>query len=376
MLTNPRSTYSALPAFCSLQAARLAQGLAWAFVGLAAVAGPGAIAQTPPQTPALAPREVPAKALPVPDTVSPQMQKLIAQPLTPTWNVIPKTPEEWKAQVNSGAAAAMLGLPALREALRVKVEPMTMDGVKVHIVTPADIPPENRNRLLVHVHGGCFVSFPGESGTGEAIFMAGFGRFKVISVDYRMPPDHPYPAALDDAMTVYKAATKMAAPKNMAIFGSSAGGNLTLAMALRAKQDNLPLPGAIAPGTPMSDLTLAGDSFRTNAMVDNVLVAPGASCDQRAALYANGRDLKDPMLSPIYGDVRGFPPTILTTGTRDLLLSNTVLMHRKLRNAGVEAVLQVFEGQSHAHYYRDVNAPETREAFDEIARFFDKHLGK
>ena len=376
MLTNPRFTYSALPAFCSLQAARLAQGLAWAFVGLVAVTVPGVIAQTLPQTPALAPREVPAKALPVPGTVSPQMQRLIAQPLTPTWNVIPKTPEEWKAQVNAGAAAAMLGLPALREALRVKVEPMTLDGVKVHMVTPADIPPENRNRLLVHVHGGCFVSFPGESGTGEAIFMAGFGRFKVISVDYRMPPDHPYPAALDDAMTVYKAATKMAAPKNLAIFGSSAGGNLTLAMALRAKQDNLPLPGAIAPGTPMSDLTLAGDSFRTNAMVDNVLVAPGASCDQRAALYTNGRDLKDPMLSPIYGDVRGFPPTILTTGTRDLLLSNTVLMHRKLRNAGVEAVLQVFEGQSHAHYYRDVNAPETKEAFDEIARFFDKHLGK
>ena len=375
MLTNPRSTYSAIPAFCSLRAARLAQGLVWAFVGLA-VAAPCAIAQTPPQMPAQAPREVPAKALPVPDTVSPQIQKLIAQPLTPTWNMIPKTPEEWKAQVNAGAAAAMLGLPALREALRVKVEPMTLDGVKVHMVTPADIPPENRNRLLVHVHGGCFVSFPGESGTGEAIFMAGFGRFKVISVDYRMPPDHPYPAALDDAMTVYKAATKMAAPKNMAIFGSSAGGNLTLAMALRAKQDNLPLPGAIAPGTPMSDLTLAGDSFRTNAMVDNVLVAPGASCDQRAALYTNGRDLKDPMLSPIYGDVRGFPPTILTTGTRDLLLSNTVLMHRKLRNAGVEAVLQVFEGQSHAHYYRDVNAPETKEAFDEIARFFDKHLGK
>ena len=328
------------------------------------------------QTPAPGPREVPAKTLPVPDTVSPQMQKLIAAPLTPTWNVIPTTPEGWKAQVSVGAAASLRGLPALREALRVKVEPMTIDGVKAHMVTPELIPLENQNRLLVHVHGGCFVSFPGESGTGEAIFMAGFGRFKVISVDYRMPPDHPYPAALDDAMTVWKAATKMAAPKNIAIFGSSAGGNLTLAMILRAKQDNLPLPGAIASGTPMSDLTNVGDSFRTNAMLDNVLVAPDASCDKRAALYTNGRDLKDPMLSPVYGDMRGFPPAILTTGTRDLLLSSTVRVHRKLRQAGVEAVLQVFEGQSHAHYYRDVSAPETKEAFDEIARFFDKHLGK
>lgn len=328
------------------------------------------------QTPAQGALEVPAKTVPVPDTVSSQMQKIIGAPLIPNWNVIPKTVEEWKAQVDAGAAAAMRGLPARREALRVKVEPIIIDGVKAHMVTPEEIPPENRNRLLVHLHGGCFVSFPGESGTGEAIFMAGFGRFKVISIDYRMPPDHPYPAALDDAMTVWKAATKMAAPKNMAIFGTSAGGNLTLAMILRAKQDNLPLPGAIAPGTPMSDLTNAGDSFHTNAMLDNVLVAPDASCDKRAALYTNGRDLKDPMLSPVYGDMRGFPPAILTTGTRDLLLSSTVRVHRKLRQAGVEAVLQVFEGQSHAHYIRDVSAPETKEAFDEIARFFDKHLGK
>jgi len=340
-----------------------------AAVGLLA---PHVIAQAPsPEA-----REVPAKTVPVPDTVSPQMQRLIGEPLSPTWNVIPKTAEEWRAQVDAGAAAALRGLPARREALHVKVQPITIDGVRAYMVTPEVIPPQNQNRLLIHVHGGCFVSNPGESGTGEAIFMAGFGHFKVISVDYRMPPDHPYPAALDDAMRVWKAATKMVAPKNMAIFGSSAGGNLTLAMILRAKQDKLPLPGAIAPGTPMSDLTNAGDSFRTNAMLDNVLVAPDASCDKRAALYTNGHDLKDPMLSPVYGDMRGFPPAILTTGTRDLLLSSTVRVHRKLRQAGVEAVLQVFEGQSHAHYNRDIDAPETKEVYQEIALFFDKHLGR
>ena len=113
-------------------------------------------------------------------------------------------------------------------------------------------------------------------------------------------------------------------------------------------------------------ITGSGDTFRTNAMLDNVLVAYGANCDERAALYINGHDTKDPMLSPLFGDMNGFPPTILTSGTRDLLLSNTVRVHRKLRQAGVEAVLQVFEGQSHAQYYRDVNAPETKEAFEEI----------
>jgi acetyl esterase/lipase len=320
-------------------------------------------------------REVPAKTLPVPETASPEIQKLIAAPLTPTWNVIPTNAAGWKEQVQAGYEATMKALPALREALKVRVSPMTVAGVKAYLVAPETLPPQNRNRLLVHVHGGCFVSFPGESGTAEAIYMAGFGGFRVISIDYRMPPDHPYPAALDDAMTIWREAVKMASPKNMAIFGSSAGGNLTLAMVLRAKMDNLPLPAAIAPGTPMSDLTGAGDSFQTNAMVDNVLVAYGANCDKRAALYTAGRDLKDPLLSPVYGDYSGFPPAILTSGTRDLLLSNTVRVHRKLRQAGVEAQLQVFEGQSHAQYYRDVNAPETREAFEEIARFFDKHLG-
>jgi monoterpene epsilon-lactone hydrolase len=149
-----------------------------------------------------------------------------------------------------------------------------------------------------------------------------------------------------------------------------------LSMVLRAKQDGLPLPGAIAPGTPMSDLTGVGDSFHTNHLVDNVLGGSDGRCDAMARLYANGRDLKDPLLSPVYGDMRGFPPAILTTGTRDLLLSNTVRVHRKLRQAGVDAELQVFEGQSHAHYMRDGSAPETQEAFEEIARFFAKHLAK
>src|SRR5262249_2859137 len=152
---------------------------------------------------------------------------------------------------------------------------------------------------------------------------------------------------LDDVITVWKALVKTTNPSRMAVFGTSAGGALTLSMTLRAKQENLPLPAAIGSGTPMSDLTNAGDTFQTNAMVDNILVAPDAICHKAAALYANGHDLKDPMLSPVYGDMHGFPPTVLTSGTRDLLLSSTVRVHRKLRQAGVEAELQVYEGQSH-----------------------------
>src|SRR5712692_1857044 len=128
------------------------------FAAAIALSAPHAVAQTP----APGPREVPAKTVPVPDSVSPQMQKLIAAPLSPTWNVIPKTAAEWKAQVAAGAAATMQTLPALREKLGVKVEPVTVGGVKAYRITPRNVPPENANRLLVHVHGGCYVNGPGE----------------------------------------------------------------------------------------------------------------------------------------------------------------------------------------------------------------------
>lgn len=325
--------------------------------------------QTPPLAPA--PREVPARTLPVPDTVSQEMRGIAGAPLSATWDRLPKTLEEWKALSTPNPTA---NFQPLRDRFGVKAEPMVVNGVKAYMLTPNVIPPANRNRLLVHIHGGCFMGGGGEASANEGTSMAGYGHFKVLSIDYRRPPDFFYPAALDDIVAVWKGALKMADPKNMAIFGTSAGGGLTLSAVLRLKQEGLPLPGAIGPGTPMSDLTKTGDSFYTNFMVDNVLVSKDGRCQAMAEFYANGRDLKDPMLSPVYGDMRGFPPAILSTGTRDLYLSNTVRVHRKLRQAGVEAVLHVYEGQSHANYLRD--SPEGQEAFQEIARFFDKHLGK
>ncbi len=329
-----------------------------------------AAAQTP------APREVPAKSIPVPGTVSPQMQAVVGQPLRANWDKPPTTPDGWRELSDSIAATVAPQIPGMAERMRVSIAPSVLDGVRIYTITPTDIPAQNANRLAVHVHGGCYVLNPREAVLPEAIFMAGFNRMKVIAVDYRMPPEAYYPAALDDAMTVYKAAVKMVPPGNLAVFGSSAGGALTLEMMLRAKRDGLPMPGAIAPGTPMADATEQGDTFKTNAMVDNVLVSPDGFCDAATRFYAQGHDLADPMLSPVYGDVHGFPPTILTSGTRDLLLSNTVRMHRALRQAGVESSLQVYEAQSHAQFYRDDRIPEVKEAFGEIGQFFDRHLGK
>ena len=164
----------------------------------------------------------------------------------------------------------------------------------------------------IHVHGGCYVLNPGEAALPEAVLMAGFSHIPVISVDYRMPPTAYFPAALDDAMTVYKAALKMEKPQNIGVFGGSAGGALTLEMMLRAKQEHLPMPGAIDVNTPMADDVDWGDSGQTNALVDNVLVSPTGFCEAAAVFYAHGHDMADPMISPLNGDFHGFPPTILT----------------------------------------------------------------
>jgi monoterpene epsilon-lactone hydrolase len=322
-------------------------------------------------------RQLPARDVAVPSAdVSPAMQALIGAPLSPIWNDHPKDAAAWKALINARAEAVAKTLPDLRARLGVKVEPTTIGGVNAFIVTPNDIPEANRNRLLVHVHGGGYVFFPGESGTREAILMAAYGKFRIVSIDYRMPPDHPYPAAMDDAMAVWKEVVKTSDPKKMAIFGTSTGGGMTLAMVLRARKEGLPLPAATAPGTPWSDMTKTGDTFFTNEMADNILVSNDGWLGDAAKLYANGTDLKDPQLSPVYGDYAGFPPTILTSGTRDLFLSNTVRVHRKLRQAGVVSDLHVFEGQSHAQYAGDPYAPETKEHFGELAAFFDRHLAK
>jgi acetyl esterase/lipase len=353
------------------------KGLALFAVAALLAAPVAAFAQAPTApNPPLTPLQEPAKSIPVPYAdISPGMQAFIAKPLNPDWNDQWKTGAEARAYANKQAAGVVPSIPGMLSRLHVTMTSTTMGGVHVYVLTPDSIPSENKDKVLIHVHGGCYVLFPGESGTTEGIMMAGFGHYKVISVDYRMPPEAYFPVALDDAVSVYKDVLKTTSAKNVAFFGTSAGGALTLEMVLRARQDGLPVPGAIAPGTPMSDVTKTGDSFYTNEKVDNVLVSRDGFCQAATIIYAQGHDLSDPLLSPVYGDMHGFPPAILTTGTRDLLLSNTVRVHRKLLRAGVEAELEVFEGESHAQYQFDDTLPETKEAFTEIGAFFGQHLG-
>lgn len=321
-------------------------------------------------------QDITIRSFPIPETVSSEMRPLVAEPPSSFWKSHPKNSQEWHFLINDHAQQNIKRLPQLRKNMDVTVVKQTINGVNCFVVMPKLISDENRNRILLHFHGGGYVLNPGEAGTDEAIMMAGYGHIKVISVDYRMAPDFPFPAAINDSVNVYRYLLKHYPSKAIGVFGTSTGGGITLALMLRLKTEHLSLPGAIVVGTPWTDMTKTGDSYFTNEGVDNVLVSYDGWLADAAKVYANGHNLKDPLLSPIYGDVKGLPPTLLFTGTRDLFLSNTIRMYEKLRDAGVIADLVVFEGVSHAQYLMTDNAPETKKYFMESSHFFNKFLKK
>lgn len=242
-----------------------------------------------------------------------------------------------------------------------------IDGVRTYVLRPHHVPDGLEAGIYLEIHGGALLMCGGElcarMSTGSAL-----GRnMTTWSIDYRMPPLHPYPAALDDCLTVYRRALQERAPEDIIVGGASAGGNLAAAVLLRAKDEGLPMPAALVLFSPEVDLTESGDSFVTNDGIDNAL----QSLMDINLLYANGHDLAHPYLSPLFGDLMGFPPTILVTGTRDLYLSNTVRFHRKLRDAGVEAELHVWEAMPHGGF--GGTAPEDIEVGMELSRFIERH---
>lgn len=312
----------------------------------------------------------------IPHTASDKIQQQVAQGLFPDWDIHPQNATEWKNWVNQYAEQTKQQLPLLCEQLGVSYTSKQIGGVNVFEVKPTAISSDNKNRVLLHFHGGGYVLNPGEAALPEAIMMAAFANIAIISVDYRMPPDFPFPAAIDDAFAVYQEMITHYPADKLAVFGTSTGGGITLALMLKLKQAKLPLPAAIGVGTPWSDMSKTGDSYFTHEKLDNLLVSYDGWLGDAAKLYANGVDLKNPLLSPIYGDLTDFPPTLLIAGTRDLFLSNTIRMHLKLRQAGNIADLVILEGVSHSQYLISFDMPEAETYFSELEQFFSLFLSQ
>jgi monoterpene epsilon-lactone hydrolase len=311
------------------------------------------------------------RVIPVPRSVSPEAQRaLTTSAYTGSGSERPPLDDVagWKALIREMDASVMAALAPAAQ-IPADVHETSVDGIPVFVITPEGVSDGSDQPIALDIHGGALVMGGGACCRLMGIASATQVGLRSWAVDYRMPPDHPYPAALDDCITVYRALLEQQPATRIVVRGASAGGNLAAALVLRARDEGLPLPGALVLMTPEVDLTESGDSFQTNLGIVNVLTSSLAA---ENALYANGHDLADPYLSPLFGDLTSpFPPTFLQAGTRDLFLSNAVRMHRKLRAGGVDAELHIFEAMPHGGFR---GAPEDFELTAELRRFIASHL--
>ena len=265
----------------------------------------------------------------------------------------------WRAQDSAEA----------RKLYPVTVEESTTAGVRTDIITPLSMPTENKARVLINLHGGGFNSDSGS--LIEGVPISNLAKMKVVSVYYRLAPENPFPAPVDDVVAVYKELLKTYKPRSIGIFGTSAGAILTCEVTVRLKQLGLPLPGALGVFSSLADFSRPGDSrqlFTLNGFPGELQPTDPHHLPDNE--YVGKTDRKDPVLSPLYADLVGWPPSLLVTSTRDLLLSDTTIFHRALLRAGDDSQLVVFEALPHAFWYH-FQLPETREALELMAKFLD-----
>ncbi len=309
-----------------------------------------------------------SRVVPLPKTISPQARNYLKHATSNPASA--STVAEKRAQTDAMQARDSAANLAMYPA---KIASSVIAGVPVRIVTPAiGVPASKANRVLINLHGGGFTTDSGS--LTETIPIAHLTQMKVVAVLYRLAPEHRFPAAVDDSIAVYKELLHTYTPKHIAIYGSSAGAILTAEAAVKIKQLGLPMPGALGIFTATGDFSTIGDSQAIYSV--SGLAGPVTPPQQDVhwlADYVGSTNRKDPVLSPLYADLRGMPPSFFLTSTRDMLLSGTTSLHRAFLRAENNAQLVVFEALNHGFWY-EAGLPESQEADHLIAQFFDVHL--
>lgn len=239
-------------------------------------------------------------------------------------------------------------------------------GVPVRMFTPSVLPPENRDRVLLNLHGGGFGKDAGS--ITENVPIAALTRTRVVAARYRMAPEFTFPAAVDDAERVYQALLHQHSPEDIGLYGTSAGAVLCSQLLVRLQRNRIPLPAALGFFTGTADLSRPGDSEYFFRPPEDDSTAQGLF-----APYLARQPATDPQVSAIFAELSGFPPTLCIAGTRDFFLSQTALFHQALLRNGVHSELVVFEAMPHAHWiYLDL--PESDAAFEIMADFLRRHV--
>jgi monoterpene epsilon-lactone hydrolase len=243
-------------------------------------------------------------------------------------------------------------------------------GVKAdRIATPAS----RTDRHVLYLHGGSYlVGWP-------ALYrdftwrIATICRARVLCIAYRLAPEHPFPAALDDAVAAYRSLLAQGAePRRMALMGDSAGGGLVLATLLRLRDEGAPLPAAAVAVSPWTDLALTGESLRSNAAIDPMI--PVEAAPRVVSLCLAGADPRNPYASPLYGDPSGLPPTLILVGGDDVLRDDAVRMAERMRAAGCDVEIEVWPRMWHVWHLLARVLPEARAALARIGTFVEGRL--
>jgi len=324
---------------------------------------------------------VPEQAVPISSYLSPEAKAYVTQHLKDVQN------PEAVAQ-DHGVPRFMKGYLERQKSLYpVDREDTKIAGVNAYIYTPkAGVAEANRTRVLINLHGGGFSGcWPGCAEL-ESISIAAVGRIRVVSVDYREGPAYKFPAASEDVAAVYKEILKNHVPESVGIYGCSAGGMLTAMSVAWFQKHDLPRPGAVGifcagAGAP-SGVGFGGDANYTAGPLGEARMmapAPPKSAKPEGAPaglgYLTGTDPKEPLVAPINSPeiLAKFPPTLIITGTRGFELSGALYTHTQLVKLGVDAELHVWEGLFHGFFYNP-DVPESRDCYDVIVKFFDRHL--
>lgn len=251
-------------------------------------------------------------------------------------------------------------------------QPVTAGSVPAEWVTPAQ---QHSKGVLLYLHGGGYVAGSPAAYRGLVSYLAAAGNIRALSVDYRLAPEHPFPAAVEDATAAYRwLVTNGSAPHDVIIAGDSAGGGLALALLMALRNAGDPLPAGAILLSPWTDLAGTGISIFARDKVDPVL--SWAYLDNLAAAYCGDHDRRDPLISPLYGDLSGLPPLLIQAGGKEILLHDATRLADRVIAAGGDAILEVQRDMWHIwQAFGDV-LPESRDAINSIGGFIKSNLGE
>jgi epsilon-lactone hydrolase len=249
-----------------------------------------------------------------------------------------------------------------RTKFKLKITPISANGVPAEWI---DTPESSADRVILYFHGGSYNAGSLKSHRPLVANIAGTVKMRALPVNYRMAPEHIFPAALEDARAAYQWLLDAEyRPEHIIVAGDSAGGGLALALLVSLRDEHRPLPAAAVCMSPWTDLTCTGGSWTTNAQKD-VMLDPG-ELKESARLYLGETDPRTPLASPLFADLHGLPPIMIQAGSEELLLSDSKSFAESARAAGVTVIFEEWEGMQHEWQFAAGVMPESQQAIDHI----------